>query len=129
MNKAITLISAIVLSAGLLSGCVVRLNQPQQSQPDVKQQQPATSSPQSAHAEPQANPDTSNFIGEERAKEIALERAGISADGVRFDRVELDRDNGVWQYENNFRKDRMEYDVDVKADDGTVLSYESDYDD
>lgn len=73
-------------------------------------------------------PYTSSFIGEDRAKEIALERAGLTADGVRFDRVELDRDNGVWQYEVDFQKDGIEYNADIKADDGTILNWETDRD-
>lgn len=119
MKKVITFISAITISAGLISGCLVQIDQPQQIPQDVKQD---------ANAPSQPMPDTSAFIGEEKAKEIALEKAGITADGVHFDRIELDRDNGIWQYEIDFRVDRTEYDIDVKADDGTVLSFESEYD-
>lgn len=72
--------------------------------------------------------DKSQFIGEEKAKSIALEKAGLSADAVTFDKVELDSDNGVWQYEVEFRKDRTEYDYDIKADDGSILSYDVDND-
>ncbi len=75
------------------------------------------------------NVDKSQFIGEEKAKSIALEKAGFSADGVTFDKVELDRDDGVWQYEVEFRKDRTEYDADIKADDGKILSWDVDYND
>lgn len=74
-------------------------------------------------------PDTSNFIGEEKAKQIALEKAGIGSDGVVFERIELDRDNGVWQYELDFRQGRYEYDADIKADDGSVINFETDFDD
>jgi len=77
----------------------------------------------------QNTPDTSNFIGEEKAKDIALERAGINAEGVIFDRVELDRDDGVWHYEVELRQNKNEFDLDIKADDGTVLSFEKDYND
>ncbi len=73
--------------------------------------------------------DKSKFIGEEKAKSIALEKAGISADNVTFDKVKLDRDDGVWQYEVEFRKDRTEYDADIKADDGSILSWDVDNDD
>ncbi|MBR4075160.1 MAG: PepSY domain-containing protein, partial [Firmicutes bacterium] len=59
-------------------------------------------------------PDSSAFIGEERAKEIALEKAGLSADEVFFDRVELDRDRNVYVYEVEFRKNRTEYDAEIK---------------
>ncbi len=69
------------------------------------------------------------FIGEEAARGIALQRAGLSAAAVVFERTELDRDNGVWQYEVEFRQGAVEYDVDIKADDGTVLKFEKDIDD
>ncbi len=75
----------------------------------------------------QPAPNSSTLIGEDKAKEIALERAGITEDRVRFDRVELDRDSGVLHYEVEFFKDNIEYDADIKADDGTVLSFEADY--
>ncbi len=78
---------------------------------------------------PATTPNTSSFIGEQKAKEIALERAGIPADDVVFDRIELDRDDGVWQYELDFRQGNTEYDVDIKADDGTVISFETDIND
>lgn len=69
-----------------------------------------------------------DFIGEKKAKEIALEKAEISGDDIVFERVELDLDDGIWQYEIEFRQGRWEYDADIKADDGTVLSFDKDYD-
>ncbi len=69
-----------------------------------------------------------DFIGEEKAKQIALERAEISGDDIVFDRAELDLDDGIWQYEVEFRQGRWEYDANIKADDGTVLSFDKDYD-
>ena len=70
--------------------------------------------------------DTGNFIGEEKAKEEALAKAGITADGVKFEKVDLELDDGVWVYEIDFTKDNHEYDVKVKADDGIILEYEKD---
>ena len=66
------------------------------------------------------NVDKEDFIGEEKAKEIALKEVGLSADDVSFAKVELDIDDGVWQYEVEFYVDRTEYSFDIKADDGTV---------
>ncbi len=66
------------------------------------------------------------LIGEDKAKEIALERAGLTANQVIFDRVELDRDDGILKYELEFSKDSTEYDVEIKADDGRILSFERD---
>ena len=68
--------------------------------------------------------DTSKFIGEEKAKELALKKAEIGADGVKFDRVELDHDDGIWQYEVDFRHGDIEYDIDINAENGEILSFE-----
>lgn len=72
--------------------------------------------------------DTSKFIGEEKAKELALKKAELGADSVKFDRIELDRDDGVWQYEVDFRHGDMEYDIDINAENGEVLSFEKEKD-
>ncbi len=73
--------------------------------------------------------EETDFIGEEKAKQIALERAGVSPDDAVFERIELDRDNGMWQYKIDFRNGRTEYDVDVNAENGNVIVFETDYDD
>ncbi len=72
--------------------------------------------------------DTSSFISEERAREIALEHAGLSANDVVFERTELDFDDGVWQYEVEFNHGKTEYDADIKASDGTILEWAVDID-
>lgn len=69
------------------------------------------------------------LIGEERAKKIALEHAGLSEKDVIFERTELDRDDGIVKYEIEFRQGRTEYDVDIHAYDGKILSFEKDIDD
>ena len=69
------------------------------------------------------------LIGEEKAKEIALQKAGLSFGEVIFDRVELERDEGVLHYEVEFKKGRTEYDADINAADGRVMSFETDVDD
>ena len=66
------------------------------------------------------------YIGEDKAKEIVLEKAGLSAGEVRFDRVDLDNDRGIWHYEIEFIHGHKEYSADVNAVDGTVSDYEVD---
>lgn len=82
---------------------------------------------EASQASNQKSVDTSRFIGEEKAKSIALQKAGITSEGVIFDRVEFDGDDGVWRYEVEFRKGRTEYDADIKAIDGTIMSWDIDY--
>ena len=65
-------------------------------------------------------------ISQERAKEIALESAGIKAEDVHFIRVEKDRDDGRTVYEIEFRtKDGMEYDYEIDAETGNIISYDT----
>jgi len=108
--KKIALLLVLIFALSVFAGCVARV-------------------PSGSMGSDGKIPDTSKFIGEERAKQIALDKAGIASDGVSFVRVELDRDNGIWKYEVEFRRDRTEYDADIKADDGKIISFETDYDD
>ena len=75
----------------------------------------------------EANPDTSNFVGEEKAKQIALDKAGLKATDVIFDRVKLEKDDTIWVYEVEFKSQSAEYDAEIKAEDGTILEWEVDH--
>ena len=73
--------------------------------------------------------DQNDFIGKEKAKEIALEKAGLNESDVVFEKVELDFDDGFYQYEVEFRKGKTEYSADIRADDGKIIEWDVDYDD
>lgn len=72
------------------------------------------------------NEEKPKFIGEEKAKEIALKKANVTTESVIFDKVELDHDNGEWRYEVDFKKDTTEYDAEINAIDGSILKWEVD---
>ncbi len=73
------------------------------------------------------NEEKSDFIGEEKAKEIALKKANVTTESVIFDKVELDLDDDeVWRYEVDFKKDTTEYDAEINAIDGSILKWEVD---
>ena len=72
--------------------------------------------------------DNSEFITEDEAKEIALEKADLKESEVTFVRVELDKDNGVWEYEVEFNVGRTEYDADIDALTGDIRKWEVDRD-
>ena len=130
MKKIFSLLLVLLLAFAIVSGCGTM----KETAENVKDgaQQAADDVKDTANDVKNSMEDTvdkSKFIGEEEAKKKALERAGFSAEEVVFERVELDRDDGVWQYEVDFKKDTTQYDVDVKADDGTILKYEQDHND
>ena len=67
-----------------------------------------------------------NYIGSEKAKQIALENAGLAEGDVTFARIHLDYDDGYPEYEVEFYQGNMEYDYDIDAINGTILSYDYD---
>lgn len=62
-------------------------------------------------------------ISAERAKEMALSHAGVSTANASFVRAELDTDDGVQVYDIAFTADGMEYDYEINAQTGTVISF------
>ncbi len=69
--------------------------------------------------------NSQNLIGEEQAKSIALQTAGVSADTVSMMWVELDRDYNHIDYEIEFHSGEKEYEISVDAYTGAVLEYSS----
>lgn len=60
-------------------------------------------------------------ITAEEAKNIALKDAGLTADQVRFERTELDSDDGYTVYEIEFTYENSEYDYEVDANTGNIV--------
>ena len=73
--------------------------------------------------------DTTTTITVEKAKEIALNHAGVSASNAYGLKVELDYDHGQKEYEVEFKSGRMEYDYKINANTGAIIGYNSEYDD
>lgn len=69
----------------------------------------------------------SSYIGVEKAKSIALGHAGVS--NVTYTKAKLDSDDGLVVYEIEFRKDGKEYEYTIRATDGFILEYDSEWDD
>lgn len=63
-------------------------------------------------------------ITEEKAKEIALAEAGVTADAVQGLTAHLERDDGRKYYEVDFYVDATKYDVEVDAETGEILKYD-----
>ena len=68
----------------------------------------------------------SGIITEERAREIALDHAGLSASLVSFVRVKLEWEDGIQVYEVEFWSDRTEYDYEINAQTGEIHSFDRD---
>ena len=88
------------------------------------------SAPAAASPSPSAGQTTGGqaaAVTEEQAREAALSHAGLTADQVTFVRSELDRDDGRLMYDVEFyTSDYKEYDYEIDASTGEILSYDYD---
>ena len=92
--------------------------QPQSAAPTQSATQPQTAAPTQA---------ASSVISVDKAKQIALSHAGVS--GASFKKVKLDTDDGVRVYEIEFKVGNVEYDYDIDASSGAIISSSSEIDD
>ena len=92
--------------------------------------QPQTEAPTKAAPQPQSAAPTqaaASGISADRAKQIALSHAGVS--GASFTKVKLDTDDGVRVYEIEFKVGNVEYEYDIDASSGAIISSSSEIDD
>lgn len=75
---------------------------------------------------------SSKKISVDKAKSIALEHArknkNISGN-VKYTKAKLDRDDGVELYEIEFRSKGWEFEYEINAANGRIISWDMDYDD
>lgn len=102
-----------VLTLSLLTGCAANaLDDSRTTQPrQTTQSTPAESTRQ---------------LTAEEAQAIALNHAGFTADQVRFLRTEPELRDRVPHYDVEFQEDRWEYDYEIHAETGEILSFDKD---
>ena len=71
----------------------------------------------------------SNLITKEQATAIALADAGFTADQVTRLRTEFDYDDGRPEYEVDFHQGGYEYDYEIHAETGVIISKDKDRED
>lgn len=99
------------------------------SQTDAKQNGSTTNSQTDTKQTQNSNASGASeqqYIGTEAAKVAALNHAGLKSDEVNFVHAHLESDDGIWQYDIEFHKDTTEYDYDIDALTGEVLSFDHD---
>lgn len=70
-----------------------------------------------------------DYIGVAKAKEKALDRAGLTARQVTFTKAKLDHEDGRMVYELKFYADNKKYECDVDALTGEVIDWEMEHHD
>ena len=77
----------------------------------------------------QQKKEDTNWIGKEKAKEIVLEKSNLKLSDISFIKVDIDKENGIYVYDVELKKGNKEYSAEIKADDGTILDWEVDFED
>ena len=88
---------------------------------------PAPAPAPTAAPAPAPKKAASSGISAERAKQIALSHAGVGS--AHFTKVELDTEDGIRVYEIEFKVGNVEYDYDINAATGAIVSSSSEIDD
>jgi uncharacterized membrane protein YkoI len=77
---------------------------------------------------PEATEDfTDTTVTQAQAENIALKYAGFTADQVTRLQTEYEIDDGIPQYHVEFHEGDWEYEFEISAKDGKILSYDKDH--
>ena len=77
--------------------------------------------------ETQPVPEHTQKLTEEQALEIALKHLGFSADQITRLRTEYEIDDGMPQFDIEFHQGDWEYEFEIHAENGKILSYDKDH--
>ena len=90
---------------------------------DITQQQ---ATKENKSVTPNNQNSNNSKITVEKAKEISLKHANLKDNQVVFDKTEMDYDNGVQVYDIEFHYNNIEYNYEIDATTGNILSYSQD---
>ena len=96
---------------------------------DVDDDKKASSSSSSSTTKQEEKPAEVKDIGKDKAKAVAFDKAGVKSSDVKGLVIEKEKDDGKYEYHVEFRVGSKEYDVEISAETGKVLSYDVDVDD
>jgi uncharacterized membrane protein YkoI len=68
--------------------------------------------------------DNSNYIGDAKAKSIALEHAGVTEAQTTYINIHLDYDDGRVDYDVDFYVGNTEYEYEIDAVSGSIIEYD-----
>lgn len=126
-NRYFLTVLASASAAVILSGCglpgqgSVQVHQPVSTDvvTDTTATSPNQNNQQNAAPQTAANENT---VTEDHAKLIAVNDAGLTLDGVTFTKITHKLDDGIEQFEIEFYANQTEYDYDIDAVTGNILS-------
>ena len=80
-----------------------------------------------APAATEARQTSSELLTKEDAEDIALKHVGLARDQVKRLHTEYEIDDGISQYDVEFRQGDWEYEFEIHAESGKILSFDKDH--
>ena len=74
-----------------------------------------------------AAPSQSQKISEAKAKEIALNKAGVKADSIKNYTIKSNIDDGIEVYDISFVSKNVEYEIEINARNGKIRDFDREY--
>lgn len=119
---------SLALIALLLTGCAQTENTLRSAgQAAANKVESAVNSAQATAAPEPAATQPSALLTQEEAEQIALDHAGVAAAEVWNLRTKYELDDGVPEYEVDFRSGDYDYDYTIHAETGAILSHDREY--
>lgn len=109
---------AVILSVSAMTGCQAARTMESSGNTSKQAAGQATATTSGKHTNP--------TLTLEEAQNIALKHAGFAADQVTALHTEYEIDHGVPQYDVEFHYGAWEYDYEIHAETGEILSYSKD---
>ncbi len=132
-TRTATLTVAVILAVSSLYGCRSRMesagNMVEDKIDSVEDSVEQFVNPDGSSGNNRNNADTSGTSGKitkEEAESAALNHAGLKADEVNITKSQYEIDNGMPHYDIEFRNESTEYDYEISASDGSVISFDRD---
>ena len=75
---------------------------------------------------PTTNPEVAGELTQEQAQQIALDYLGITPEDAQRLRIRYEMDDGIPQYDVEFYQGDWEYEFEIHAHTGKILSFDKD---
>ena len=75
---------------------------------------------------PTTNPEVTEELTQEQAQQIALDYLGITPEDAQRLRIRYEMDDGIPQYDVEFYQGDWEYEFEIHAETGKILSFDKD---
>ena len=130
-SRFYTVLLLAVFSLMLFTGCASVKAMPRliPSPEGTAVQDPAPQNPTPAATPAQSSVTEPKQITKEIAVSIALQHAGLTENAVTRLHTEFDYDDGRPEYEVDFHYSGYEYDYEIHAETGEIISWDKDRDD